>query len=316
MTRRGRLRPVQRSMQAGSSVTAVSTGRLSFNSLVPSRHSVSRRPRYDCAVASVYDFLGSALPWHERHCEPVVAALYGGDQPRARDAIDQAWAALRADSELSADERRALEYILLEFELSMANAFLDDAAMGAQFAVTLAAVSDLAPAGPLSDQVQAKVLLSMIGIGTRRGFVKATEQELDGLLARIPEEFQTPNIWYYVVAWAFFNDNLRYLELALERQTVETTGWNDDYYWLRTNLMYQLASGKATRLDVEKTLHSYRHPRHILDFRNLFLERCERAGLLDEALYSLLESREAELANLDGTYPERVPKVVRAVKHD
>lgn len=242
--------------------------------------------------------------------------MYAGEPSSARSAVDRAWETLRADAALSADEKRALEYILLEFETSMANAFGDDAALGAQFAISYPAIEALPPDGPLSDQVQAKVLLSLIGIGTRRGFVHATEEQLDGLLARIPEEFQTPNIWYYVVAWAFFHDNLKYLELALERQTVETTGWNDDYYWLRTNLMYQLVSGKASRLDLEKTLRSYRHPRHILDFRNLFLARCEAAGLMDSGLYALLTEREAELGELAGTRPGRVPTTARVVKHD
>jgi hypothetical protein len=265
-------------------------------------------------MATVYDFLGTVLGWHEAHCEPVVEGLYGADEPRARAALATAWDDWRDDAGLDADQQRALEYILLEFELSIVNAFYGDAGLGQQFAVTYPGIAGLPAAGPLSDRVQAKVLLSLIGIGTRRGFVAATEAEVEGLLARLAEEFRTPNIWYYVVAWAFHNDNLKLLEMAMERQTVETTGWNDDYYWLRTNLMYQLVSGKATQLDVEKTLKGYRHPRHILDFRNLFMARCEQAGLMSAELYALLEQREAELEALHGTRPAPKPKTVRIVK--
>jgi hypothetical protein len=267
-------------------------------------------------VVHVNSYLGSAFEWHEAQCQPIVAALFAGDEAQARAALAVCWKQLPLADGLSADARRSLEYTLLEYELSIANRFHEDDAVGVQFRVTYPAIRDLPPAGPESDIVQAKTIVGLIGMGTRRGFIKASEAELDTLMSRIPEEFQTPNIWYYVVAWAFFNNSLKYLELAMERQTLETTGWLDDYYWMRTNLMYLLVSGRASRLDVEKTIKGYRHPLHISDFHSLFLARCEAAGLMDEELLALLEQREAELHALEGTTPPATPRTARVVKQD
>lgn len=266
------------------------------------------------AVAHVNSYLGSAFEWHEEHCQRIVDALFEGREERARQALAACWAALPQAGGISDDARRSLEYALLEYELSICNSFHDAAVVAEQFSRSYPAIANLPPVGPESDIVQAKTIVGLIGVGTRRGFIKASEAEVEGLLARIPEEFQTPNVWYYLAAWAFFNNNLKYLELAMERQTLETTGWLDDYYWMRTNLMYLLVDGRASRLDVEKTIKGYRHPLHIRDFHNLFRARCEAAGLMDADLYALLAERERELEQLDGTAPPATPKTARIVK--
>jgi hypothetical protein len=266
-------------------------------------------------VASVVDFLGPLGPWYNEHCRPINVQAYTGDEAGARAALARAWSVLQADAALDADQQRALEYMLLAYDYTLVDHFSDsDAARGEQFGTTCAAFAARPPAGPLSDVAQAVNQVIMLGSGTRRGFIRMTEPEVDALWARIPSHAQTPNLWYYIVAWAYHHNNLRYLELAMERQTVETTGWQDDYFWLRTNFMYLLVEGRATRLDVEKTLRGYVHPHNFVDFRNMFLGRCEQAGLMDAELYLLLDQREAELRALAGTVPERTPKTVRVVK--
>lgn len=264
---------------------------------------------------SLVGYLGSdALRlWHTQHCEPIVAALFERDRPRAERLLEQNRAQLAAEAQWSADERRCLDYLLLDYELSIADAFEPPDAIGPQFSATYVAITGLLPAGPQSNVVQARMLIDLIGAGTRRGYVTATQPEVDALLARIPEEYLTANVWYYITAWAFHYGYLSYLEQAMERQTVETTGWLDSYYWLRTNLMYLLLDGRAARLDVEKALTGYDHPLQLLDFRNVLLARCEAAGLMDDAMYELLARRETELAPLDATYPKLAPRTRRAV---
>jgi hypothetical protein len=265
-------------------------------------------------VATVNDYLGSVRGWHDLHCKDIIDGMHVEDEPRCHRALARAWEVLRADTALSADERRTLEYTLHNLEFQVINRFYEDEEQGVQFAKTYPAIVALAPVGPLSDSVQAKVQLGMLGAGVRRGFISMTEAEVDSLMARIPDEFKTPNIWFYVVVWAFFADNLKYLELALEYQTVTTTGWLDDYYWQRTNLMYQLVSGKATRLDIEKTLKGYNHPHGIEDFGVLFLPRCEAQGLMDDELRELHRRRLEELEPLRGQPPARNAKIARVVK--
>jgi hypothetical protein len=264
---------------------------------------------------AVVTYLGldSLRQWHAERCEPIVAALFEKDRARAERLLAQNREQLAADTHWSPDERRCLDYVLLDYGLSIVDAFEPPNAIGAQFAATYVAITGLLPAGPQSDTVQARMLIDMIGAGTRRGYVTATQPEVDALLARIPEAYLTPNVWYYITAWAFHYGYLKYLEQAMERQTVETTGWLDSYYWLRTNLMYLLVDGRAARLDVEKVLRGYDHPLQLLDFRNVLLPRCEQAGLMDAGLYELLERREAELAALDGTYPRLTPRTERVV---
>jgi hypothetical protein len=266
-------------------------------------------------VASITDFLGPLATWYTRHCAPINTSCYDGDEAAAREKLGAAWAAWRGDPELDADGQRTLEYVLLGYEYTLIDRFVGtDEARAEQFTLTLSQIEALTPLGPLSDTAQAAHLLTMLGSGTRRGFVQRDPPVVDALLARIPEAARTANLWYYVVAWAYHNNHLRYLEEALAHQTVETTGWQDDYFWLRTNLMYLLVDGRATRLDVEKTLLGYAHPWNFVDFRNLFLVRCEAAGLMDRELYALMEQREAEMSALEGTQPVNRVKTVHAVK--
>jgi hypothetical protein len=263
----------------------------------------------------VIDFLGPVAPWYRQHCHDINHNFYAEDEAAARASLAKAWDALLADDSLDDDSRRALEYVLLHYDYSLVDHFFEsDAASGEQFTKTYAAIAERPPLGPVSDVSQATYQVIMLGSGTRRGFIRLTEPEVDALWSRIPEPAQTPNLWYYIVAWAFFNNNLKYLELALAFQTVQTTGWNDDYFWLRTNLMYLLVDGRAERLDVEKTLKGYKHPRDLVDFRNLFLKRCEDAGLMDAGLYVLMQQRETDLAPLLGTIPNRNPTTTRVVK--
>jgi hypothetical protein len=253
-------------------------------------------------------------PWYQRHMFPAVDELYHEDEAAARRHLAAAWTAWKDDPQLTADERRALEYELVLFEHLIVNRFHDDAAQAAQFALTWPALHDLPPLGELSARFRAACLLCMLGLGVRRGFISMNEAEVDELVAQIPEEYFASNIWYYLIVWAYFASNINYLERALAEQTVHATGWVDDYYWQRTNMMYQLVTGKATRLDVEKTITGYQHPHHIQDFRNLFLRRCEAAGLMDPSLYALLERREAELKERTGTVPGLTAKTKRVVR--
>jgi hypothetical protein len=265
-------------------------------------------------MPGVNDYLGSARDWHNLHCQELIDAMFIEDEQRCYIELEKVRQELAAAPELTADERRALEYVLLQFEYQIVNRFYEDEEQSRQFAITYPAMTGLPPVGPLSDGVKAKVLIGMLGVGVRRGFISMSEPEVDSLMERIPEEYKTPNIWYYVVVWAFITSNLKYLELAMERQTVETTGWIDDYYWQRTNLMYQLVSKRATKLDIEKTLKGYRHPHHIEDFRTIFLPRCEAMGLMDDELRELHRRRVEELEALRGKRPEGNPTTVHLVK--
>jgi hypothetical protein len=267
-------------------------------------------------MPSPTDYLGSAGRWRAAHCQGIEQALWERDEARAREQLARCMAELAADRTLTPDERRALDYLLLDYEHSIVDGFNDDETIGRHFPKTQQALLALAPVGPLSDVVQAVTLVSLIGSGTRRGYIHVAEPEFAALWGRIPEEVRTPNLWYYVTAWAFHRKELAYIEQALEQQTVETTGWLDDYYWLRTNLMYQLLSGKAAALDIAKTLQSYQHPWQLLDFRNVFLHRCEQAGLMDDTLYALLAERQAQLAAAELTSPARNATTMRAVKQE
>lgn len=260
------------------------------------------------AVATINSYMGHLSEWYDTHIMPAVEEIYREDEAACRARIAQAWEQLRNDPALSDEERQAMEYELIFFDHLIVNRMQGDAAQAAQFKITYPALRDLAPIGPLAAACRAACLICMLGLGVRRGFITMSEAEVDELVAAIPEDRMPSNLWYYLIAWAYLNDNLKYLEQALADLTVGATGWVDDYYWLRTNLMYQLVTRKASRLDVEKTISGYQHPHHIADFRNLFLKRCEAAGLMDAELHALLEQKEQELEALRGTVPASKPK--------
>lgn len=268
-------------------------------------------------MPDVNDYLGVVKPWFAEHCFPIIDALYAENPQLAQACLDAAWQAHSAAAgdprpPLDEDGLRALEYVLCQFDFEIANQF-NAPAVGLIHEAVVKRLRGLEPRGPLSDRTQAFVLLSMIGMGTRRKFILASAEEVDALLERIPDHARTPNMYYYLVAWAFFNNSLRHLELAYADQMTRTTGWQDDYYWLRTNLMYLLVAGRASRDDVRETILRYGHPRQIVDFRNLFLERVKRAGLWDQHLAGLLEQREAELEALRGSLPQSIPRTRRVL---
>jgi hypothetical protein len=265
-------------------------------------------------MSHVNDFLGTAMPWHEEHCQGVLDAFFAQDEARFHIEIAGVWSRLRSDPDLSPDEVRALEYLLLQYEYLIINRCYGDLEQAEQFAITYPRLTELEPLGPLSDSVQAFILISMLGLGVRRGFISMSEAEVDSLVARVPEEHKTPNFWFYVVVWAFLASNLKYLEEAFARQTVETTGWMDDYYWQRTNLMYLLVSKRATKLDVRKTLLGYEYPHQIADFANLFMPRCIAMGLMDDELRELHRRRVEELKALHGQQPHSKPRTTRIAR--
>jgi hypothetical protein len=266
-------------------------------------------------MASVVDFLGPYAYWYRANCHDLNALSYSGTKEEVLGLLDVLWQRLRADVSIDADGQTSLTYCLSYYEYVIEDRFFtSDAVSGAKHAQVWAKLQELVPVGPQSTIVQAAYLVIMLGSGTRRGFVKLDEAAVDALWSRIPEEVQTSNLWYYLVAWAYFNNNVKYLEMALAHQTIQTTGWHDDYFWLRTNLMYLLVEGRAAPLDVAKTLRAYTHPNDFADFRNLFLARCEAAGIMTDELYALAAQREAELAGLEKTVPTGTPKIARVVK--
>ena len=253
-------------------------------------------------------------PWYSQHLNPVHDALYAGDLAQGMAILDAAREAL-GTSELSADERLTLEYEIAVHEMTAMNRLGDTDEYKTVFDKTRQFLQSHPAVGPLSDQAQALHLLRLLGAGYRRGFFNLEEDEVDALLARLSPEAFNNNLWYYLTAWAFHTGKLRFLEWAYGEQMVQTTGYLDDYFWLRTNLMYLITAGRATKNDVLETIQRYPHPMYLSDFPNIFFPRLEQAGLLDAEVEGALEKRRIELQGLDGQPPTLEPRTRRLLRN-
>jgi hypothetical protein len=266
-------------------------------------------------MATVVDFLGPYAYWYRANCHELNALAYSGTEAEVRALYAELWERLRGDESIDAEGQLVLSYCLTYYDCVLTDHHsTDEAVCGKAIRGSWDRIAAMPPTGPHSDIAQAVYLIMLLGSGTRRGFIKLDEPEVDALWSRIPEEMLTSNLWFYLVAWAYYNDNVKYLEMALAHQTVQTTGWHDSYFWLRTNLMYLLVEKRATPLDVEKMLRAYTHPREFADFRNVLMPRCVAAGVMTEELHALAAQREAELAGLEKTVPTGTPKIARIVK--
>jgi hypothetical protein len=253
-------------------------------------------------------------PWYTEHVSPVHDALYAGEMDRGRCILNEAREALRA-SDLTADEKLTLEYEIAVHEMTAVNRLGTPEEYQTMFGQTRDFLQSHPPAGPLSDQAQALHLLRLLGAGYRRGYFSLEEDQVDALLARLSPEAFNNNLWYYLTAWAFHTGKLRFLEWAYGEQMVQTTGYLDDYFWLRTNLMYLLTAGRATKTDVLETIHRYPHPLYLSDFPNIFFPRLQQVGLLDAEVEGALEQRREELKELDGQPPAQEPRTRRLLRN-
>jgi hypothetical protein len=265
-------------------------------------------------MPSLHAHLRHLEPWYSEHLNPVHDVLYAGDLARGQAILDTARRAL-AESGLSPDERLTLDYEIAVTEMTALNRLGPPEEFPTVFGRTREFIQAHPPVGPLSDQAQALHLLRLLGAGYRRGFFSLEEDEVDALLARLSPEAYTNNLWYYLTAWAFHTGKLRFLEQAFGEQVVQTTGYLDDYFWLRTNLMYLLTAGRATKNDVLETIHRYPHPMYLSDFPNIFFPRLEQLGLLDAEVEGALEQRREELHDLDGQPPPQEPRTRRLLRN-
>jgi hypothetical protein len=119
--------------------------------------------------------------------------------------------------------------------------------------------------------------------------------EVQQLLDSIPAALRPSLLWYYLGTIGYVAEHLPFVELAYQEQLVHATGWLDDRYWLRTNMMYLILTGRVQKRDILETIRRYEHFQHIGDMKWLFMPKLEQLGILDEEIMVVYRQRWAEL---------------------
>lgn len=261
-------------------------------------------------MSRLYAHLRHLSDWYDEHVAALHDPFYTGNLPEVERILAAARATLEQSS-FNAEERQVLEMELLLHEMTVSNRLRSPEEYRECFRRTAQQIQATETLGPLAAQARAVHMLHLLGAGYRRGLFKLERSEVDELLAQIAPDCLTNHVWYYLCAWAFQTGQLDLLEQAFGEQLSATTGFLDDYFWLRTNLMYLLTAGRATREDVLTTIRLYPHPTYLSDFNNLFFPRLEKLGMLDGEIEAALDQRSAELQSLVGTAPQATARTRR-----
>lgn len=120
-------------------------------------------------------------------------------------------------------------------------------------------------------------------------------EEVQQLLDSIPVSLRPSLLWYYLGTIGYVTEHLPFVELAYQEQLVHATGWLDDRYWLRTNMMYLILTGRVQKRDILETIRRYEHFQHIGDMKWLFMPKLEQLGILDEEIIAAYRQRHAAL---------------------
>jgi hypothetical protein len=264
------------------------------------------------SMSRLHAHLRQLSTWYDEHVATLHDPFYTGDLPAVERILFEAQAAL-AQGEFTAEERQTLEMELLLHELTACNRLKSEAEYRTFFEETAHRIMAVEPLGPLAAQARAVHLIHLLGAGYRRGLLDLDRATVDGLLEQIDPDCLTNHVWYYLCAWAFQTAQLDILERAYGEQLGNTTGFLDDFFWLRTNLMYLITAGRATKEDVLTTIKLYPHPTYLSDFNNLFFPRLSQLNMLDGEIEAALDRRRAELKPLAGTAPQPTSRTRRVL---
>ncbi|MCB1221041.1 MAG: hypothetical protein H7A35_00340 [Planctomycetales bacterium] len=127
--------------------------------------------------------------------------------------------------------------------------------------------------------------------------------EVQVLLDCIPPPLRPSLLWYHLGTIGYVTDHLPFVELAYQEQLVNATGWLDDRYWLRTNMMYLILTKRVQKRDILETIRRYEHFQHIGDMKYLFFPKLEKLGMVDEDVVAAYNIRWQELQVLRKELP-------------
>jgi len=240
-----------------------------------------------------------------------VHALYCRDEGEARARLNTAWLKL-LKSRLAEDYHQVIRYRLgyLEFQIALSFAA---AGAGEELLDQPLKLLHEPPAGEMSGEVQARLMLQLRLLAHRRGVRRLPQKEFDRLYRRVRETLSA-ELCFYISSWAFEKKRRELLEQVLEPLTVNATGYQSDFVWQRTNLMLKLLDGAATRRDAEELVKRITHPQNWSVIEHDLWPALMSAGLVDEQLSQLLRERLARFAGSEIPVPKPQPRTKRIGK--
>lgn len=242
---------------------------------------------------SLEEKLAFAHTWFNDHCRALYSKLHEFD----RDGTLELLATVRhelANSDMETDVAGylavRLRYVQLQAEKMNCSA---DESIALRTALlnelSIADENELASAGRRVLRIQ--LCTQMLRDGEADYSVEQFREDVDG----IPREFYTSEFSLYVASCAYMHGETKILESVFIDFTLNPGVFQTSFVWQALNLMYQMATGKATSRDAEETIKVLQHIRHWRFIEKLvWLDVVDR-GLVDEHVQELLQDKIAFL---------------------
>jgi hypothetical protein len=153
--------------------------------------------------------------------------------------------------------------------------------------------------------MRARVLLTMRCWAARYDVQEASEDEIEALLAMIPESDLDHQNWTYLSFWAFDARNARILGRAYRQFLVAPFDFMVDFSRQRIKVMLQIVEGRTQAVEVAKLIELIPHLKHVEWLRQLIVPSLIEAGEWQPELNAKLMARERELAEAGPQPPPR-----------
>ena len=228
----------------------------------------------------------------EPHRREVWEAIYRREEDKARAAADAARAAF--DTYPVPTDRAALLVLWPTLDFAVADAFahtLDD-----EFE---AFVSDLQATveadGELADAAQALAQLILRCAGHLHEFQALSGDEVEALLARLPEGFMNHQCCMYLALWAFSIRDLDHVKLAYKYFLITPIEFMVDFSRQRLKVMVMLLEGRCDAKELARLIELVPNPLHATWLLEAVTPEAQAQGIWNDALAEQLAHKLADL---------------------
>jgi hypothetical protein len=237
--------------------------------------------------------LECAHSWFNDHCRELYHKLHDFDH----DGALQQLAIVRrelAESELPHD---IAGYLAVRLRYVQLQAEKIEASADESMALRAALLEELTAAdeNELATAARRVLRIQLYAQMQRDGEAEYPVEEFRKDYCDIPSELYTREFSLYAASCAYMHAEIDTLEKIFIDFTLNPGVFQTSFVWQALNLMYQMATGKATERDAEETIKVLQHIRHWRFIEKLVWQEVVKRGLVDAHVEELLAKKLAEL---------------------